>query len=396
MTTTLTGRYVRMRGHLRGDQRGSAPPATSTWAAPTASTTAPRPAPAAPATPPPRAPASTSSTRSRAGPRLAAHQHLAQRAAHRQREHQPDLQRASGTAPRSTSTARAAAAGTPARSPAVFDHEWGHGIDDNDANGALSNSSEGYADIAAIYRLQASCVGHGFFWTARRRLRPDRRTAPASTPTRPRPGASHCATDCSGVRDADSAKHTPEHAGHRPRLRLHAAASTGTGPCGRQVHCAAAPARQAAWDLVARDLPARRSTSTARRAFIVGNKLFYQGSGNIGTWHACTCGGIVQRLRRHQRLHAVAHRRRRQRQPERRHAAHDGDLQRLQPPRHRLRDPHRRPTAAAPAGPRRRRTPHRHPRQLPGGALLERRSPAPPATGCSAPRATPAATSARP
>ena len=47
----------------------------------------------------------------------------------------------------------------------VFDHEWGHGLDDNDANGTLSNSSEGYADIAAIYRYQDSCVGHGFFWT---------------------------------------------------------------------------------------------------------------------------------------------------------------------------------------------------------------------------------------
>ncbi len=46
---------------------------------------------------------------------------------------------------------------------AVFDHEWGHGMDDFDANGTLSNSSEGYADIAAIYRLQTSCVGHGFF-----------------------------------------------------------------------------------------------------------------------------------------------------------------------------------------------------------------------------------------
>ena len=45
---------------------------------------------------------------------------------------------------------------------AVFDHEWGHGMDDNDTGGGLSNSSEGYADIAAIYRLQASCVGHGF------------------------------------------------------------------------------------------------------------------------------------------------------------------------------------------------------------------------------------------
>ena len=25
-------------------------------------------------------------------------------------------------------------------------------------------------------------------------------------------------------------------------------------------------------------------------AFLVGNRLFYQGSGNVGLWHACTCG----------------------------------------------------------------------------------------------------------
>ncbi len=28
----------------------------------------------------------------------------------------------------------------------------------------------------------------------------------------------------------------------------------------------------------------------SQSAFIVGNRLFYQGSGNIGAWHACTCG----------------------------------------------------------------------------------------------------------
>jgi hypothetical protein len=35
-------------------------------------------------------------------------------------------------------------------------------MDDFDTGGSLSASSEGYADIAGIYRLQASCVGHGF------------------------------------------------------------------------------------------------------------------------------------------------------------------------------------------------------------------------------------------
>ncbi|HET8647161.1 MAG TPA: endopeptidase, partial [Vicinamibacteria bacterium] len=60
--------------------------------------------------------------------------------------------------------------------------------------------------------------------------------------------------------------------------------------CGRQVHCAAAPTRQAAWDLVARDLTSAPFNLDSQSAFIVGNKLFYQGSGNIGLWHACTCG----------------------------------------------------------------------------------------------------------
>ncbi len=44
----------------------------------------------------------------------------------------------------------------------VFDHEWGHGLDANDGNGP-SSPGESYADIAAMYRLQTSCMGHGFF-----------------------------------------------------------------------------------------------------------------------------------------------------------------------------------------------------------------------------------------
>ena len=97
----------------------------------------------------------------------------------------------------------------------------------------------------------------------------------------------HCVTDCSGVRDADYLKHAdqlPDTAlGHVCTRCL-----TGSGPCGRQVHCAAAPVRQAAWDLVARDLPAAGFDS--QTSFLIGNRLFYQGSGNVGAWHACTCG----------------------------------------------------------------------------------------------------------
>jgi hypothetical protein len=56
------------------------------------------------------------------------------------------------------------------------------------------------------------------------------------------------------------------------------------------VHCAAAPTRQAAWDLVARDLQQAPFSLDSQTAFIIGNKLFYTGSGNVGAWHACTCG----------------------------------------------------------------------------------------------------------
>ncbi len=170
----------------------------------------------------------------------------------------------------------------------VFDHEWGHGMDDNDSGGSLSSSSEAYADVAAIYRLQASCVGHGFFWTSNRGCG---QTADGTgfNNNEALTGAAYCATDCSGVRDADWVKHNPS----TPATALGfvcGQCTTGPGPCGRQVHCSAAPSRQAAWDFAARDLQAAPFNLDSQTAFIVANRIFYHGSGNIGAWHACTCG----------------------------------------------------------------------------------------------------------
>ncbi len=171
---------------------------------------------------------------------------------------------------------------------AVFDHEWGHGLDDNDAAGVLSNSSEGYADIAAIYRLQSSCVGYGFFQT----LNDGCGTTSDGTgfnTNEAQQGAAHCDLDCSGVRDADYLKHSP----NTPDTALGYVCTsclTGSGPCGRQVHCAAAPTRQAAWDFAARDLQSAPFSLDSQTAFIIANRIFYQGSGNVGAWHSCTCG----------------------------------------------------------------------------------------------------------
>ena len=171
---------------------------------------------------------------------------------------------------------------------AVFDHEWGHGLDDNDAAGVLSNSSEAYADVAAIYRLQASCVGYGFFQTVNAGCGQTSDGTGYNT-NEALTGASYCATDCSGVRDTDYAKHSPATPA-TPLGFVCGQCTSGTGPCGRQVHCSAAPVRQAAWDFVARDLASAPFSLDSQSAFIVGNRVFYQGSGNIGAWHSCTCG----------------------------------------------------------------------------------------------------------
>ncbi|MCY1014978.1 endopeptidase [Pyxidicoccus sp. MSG2] len=171
---------------------------------------------------------------------------------------------------------------------AVFDHEWGHGMDNFDANGTLSNSSEGYADIAAIYRLQTSCVGYGFFQTSDRGCGQTPDGSGYNQQESQVSGQSWCNTKCSGVRDADwaaSVNNVPA----TPQNFVCPMCSSSTGPCGRQVHCAASPARQAAWDLVTRDLTAAPFNMDSNTAFITANKIFYQGSGNIGTWHGCNC-----------------------------------------------------------------------------------------------------------
>lgn len=170
---------------------------------------------------------------------------------------------------------------------AVFDHEWGHAMDDNDSGGVLSNSSEAYADIAAIYRLRTSCVGHGFFWTVND-LCGMTADGTGFNVNESQTG-SYCTTNCSGVRDSDWAGHVS----NEPATALgfvctHCAG--GTGPCGRQTHCSAAPSRQAAWDLVTRDLTAAPFNMSREDAFNLGSKIYFQGSGNIGSWNTCSCG----------------------------------------------------------------------------------------------------------
>lgn len=171
---------------------------------------------------------------------------------------------------------------------AVFDHEWGHALDDNDTTGTLSSTSEAYADIAAIYRLQSSCVGYGFWQTVDQACGMTADGTGFNGDDSDSGFPAHCELDCSGVRGVDwdtHADHIPDTPANHNCLRC----GTGSGPCGKAVHCSALPSSESAWDLAARDLQAAPYNYDANTAFIIANKLFYQGSGNIGSWHACTC-----------------------------------------------------------------------------------------------------------
>ncbi len=170
---------------------------------------------------------------------------------------------------------------------AVFDHEWGHGMDDFDSNGMISNPGEGYADIAAVYRLRTSCVGRGFFWTRDTGCGQD----PAGTGYNCT-GNGDCCLDCTGVRDVDWDKHA-SHTPHTPQTFILNNCPTAfcVGPCGRECHCEGYIPGESAWDLATRKLTSSPYNLDLETSFLVSERLFYLGSGNIGNWYNCSGGG---------------------------------------------------------------------------------------------------------
>ena len=102
-------------------------------------------------------------------------------------------------------------------------------------------------------------------------------------------GAAHCDLDCSGVRDADWDEARGPHAGHGAGFRLHLCMHRHrpVRPAGALRGRAHPPGGLGPGGARPQAAPFNLDSQTA---FIVGNRLFYQGSGNIGAWHACTCG----------------------------------------------------------------------------------------------------------
>ncbi len=147
---------------------------------------------------------------------------------------------------------------------AVFDHEWGHGMDDNDNVPTVSFPGEGIADLFAGLRLNRSCVGRGFF--ANGQL-----CSGYGDPCTP-------ASGCTGIRDLDFA--------NRQSGQPHDVTWSNAN-CSGIVHCMGAVYSEAVWDLYTRDLPAVYGMDS-NTALELTTRLNYIGSGGVSTWFATT------------------------------------------------------------------------------------------------------------
>jgi hypothetical protein len=192
--------------------------------------------------------------------------------------------------------------------PAVFDHEWGHGLDTFDNAKGVSLPGEFYADAASIVRLNQSCIARGFFF--------DNTTAGFC------PGNGDVCTECSGVREVDWMKRLSQMPhdlawvlDQNPTIpgscgaRIVPPTPFNAGPCGFNTHCEGTIIGESFWDLLKRDLPCHgkgwesvaggsvaggrckgadpNPTIDDRTALVLGTRLFYIAGPGVVTGYQC-------------------------------------------------------------------------------------------------------------
>jgi hypothetical protein len=175
---------------------------------------------------------------------------------------------------------------------AVFDHEWGHGLDNNDTDPSISSPGESIADIYGILRVTDSCFGRGFFIDG---------TCDN--------GGSECAT-CTGVRDLDWDKHVCNkphditwinQVGYPVATLCTPVTAQGgcvgynfiqVGPCGEETHCEGQVPAEAVYDLFARDLQGFGGLTNYgfNTALEITTRLVAAAAGNLASWYTCTQG----------------------------------------------------------------------------------------------------------
>lgn len=179
--------------------------------------------------------------------------------------------------------------------PSVSLHEWGHGMDDNDGSGGDSPPVETRADWTAILQTHQSCVGGGF-WQSTLGCG----AAPGGSGFNC-DGYGDCCTSCSGIRDADWAKHvknTPWTINNYGTVWSGCDSGYYYGPCGKEDHCESGISTQALWDMAVRDLPTLCGMEQ-NSAWQLMDRLFYSSMPQMGNMYNCTanppssngCGG---------------------------------------------------------------------------------------------------------
>ncbi|MGA9751599.1 MAG: carboxypeptidase regulatory-like domain-containing protein, partial [Acidobacteriota bacterium] len=158
--------------------------------------------------------------------------------------------------------------------PTVFLHEIGHGLDDNDGSPSSTvGSSESYGDLNGILATHNSCLGLNFI------------------PGQNCSGYGNPCTSCTGIRDADYAKHTYSTS---PATPAQLAATSGfhcsrdssyPGPCGYEGHCESYIMSEVGWDLAARDLPS--AGFDANTSWFIADRLFYLTRPTSGDSYSC-------------------------------------------------------------------------------------------------------------
>jgi hypothetical protein len=106
-------------------------------------------------------------------------------------------------------------------------------------------------------------------------------------------GAGNPCTACTGVRDADFARHvtptawTPQNTG-TVWGTAHGTGGSYFGPCGWEDHCESGVAAQALWDFVNRDLVAAPTSLDSVSAWQLADRLFYSGMPSSTDMYTCT------------------------------------------------------------------------------------------------------------
>jgi len=152
---------------------------------------------------------------------------------------------------------------------AVSLHEFGHGIDQNDGTGTApeGGTGEAYGDTTSVIATHNSCIGPGFL------------TSNCS-------GYGNACTSCTGVRDVDFAKHSTGVAAtvaNHTQVRC----GTGSGPCGKEVHCESYVPSEAIWDFANRDLP----NPGTGPAWTTLDRLWYLSRNTATSSFTCHIGG---------------------------------------------------------------------------------------------------------